>query len=61
MLFLIPAGVVALKAAAATVAAVTATKVATTAAIVGSGVLIGKALHEAGRREGLAEGKGSLL
>ena len=53
MLFLIPAGIVALKATAV----VTAAKVVSTAIIVGSGALVAKALHEAGRREGLAEGK----
>ena len=58
MIFLLPLGAIALK---ATVATVTAAKVATTAAIVGSGILLGKVLHEAGRREGHAEGKESLL
>ena len=60
MLFLIPAGVLAFKAAAAATAAITTAKVATTVVIVGGGVLIGKGLYEAGRLEGLAEGKGSL-
>ena len=57
MLFLIPAGILALKAAAATVATVTAAKVATTVIVCGSAALGAKALHDAGRRKGKTEGK----
>ena len=52
-MFLIPVGIAAFKA----ITAITAAKIVTTAVVGGGVVLAAKALHDAGRRKGQAEGK----
>ena len=58
--FLIPAFAALATTATTATAATVAAQLVTGATIVGGGILAGKALHNAGRRKGQAEGRTSL-